>query len=89
VKAYPKVIKTLKVNGKKVKVTSKKHAYAVTQKKFKKRYAKVKLSKKKGWKIDYVYVDMWNDKGEGDQIKVSVSTIKKGGKIRAFLKKHL
>lgn len=81
VKAYPNVIKSLQVNGKKLKVTSKKNAYSVTQKNFKEEYATVKLSQKTKWNIDYVYVDMWNNKGEGDQIEVPVDTIKTGGKI--------
>jgi hypothetical protein len=81
VKAYPNVIKSLQVNGKKVKVTSRKNAYVVTQKDFKEEYATVKLAQKKGWNIDYAYADLWNDKGEGDQIEVPVDTIQTGGKI--------
>ena len=81
VKAYPNVIESLKVNGKKLKVTVKKNAYKTPEMTFSDGVATVQLTKKDDWNIDYVYALMWNSEGGGDQVEIPVSTIEDGSEI--------
>lgn len=81
VKAYPNVIKSLKVNDTKLKVTSKKNAYKTPLMNSKDGVVTVQLSKKEEWNIDYVYMLMWNSTGGGDQVEIPVSTIEDGSEI--------
>ena len=79
VKKYPKQIKSLTFNGKKVDVSKKKYSYTVN--KFSKTSVKIKMKLKKGWVIS----DAWgfgNRKGGSDQLKVTKAKIAKGGSIK-------
>ena len=82
VKKYPNQIKSLKVNGKKVKVSANKYGFYVE--KCKKTSVKVKVSLKKGWKVDkYVYANAYNSKtGKDKEIKIKASNITKGKAIK-------
>lgn len=72
VKPYPNNIKSLKVNGKTVKISKNKFQ---CQRKFKGSKAKIKMALKKGWKIDSVDASGWN-KSFDKQYKIKVT--KKG-----------
>lgn len=86
VKKYPKQIKSLKVNGKKVNTNKNKFFYAkkVSKKKTK---VNIKMALKKGWKITNVSATRWTKNGEPKNFKVSKSAIKKGKAIK-FSKKY-
>ena len=82
VKKYPNQIKSLKVNGKKVKISENKYGFYVE--KCKKTSVKVKVSLKKGWKVDeYVTASACNSKnGKEKEIKIKASNITKGKAIK-------
>ena len=89
VKKYPKAIKSLKVNGKKVKVEKKKidtrFSYNL---KYNKTSAKIKMALNNNWKIKKVWAIY--EIGSGDYYetkKISKQTIAKGKKIK-FQKKY-
>lgn len=77
IKNYPKMIKSLKVNGKTVKVSKNKFSYTV--KKFKKTSAKIKMATKNGWKIKEATVDLYGKSYKYKELKKSVIT--KGSSI--------
>ncbi|MBR0399583.1 MAG: hypothetical protein IJH95_02040 [Mogibacterium sp.] len=84
VKKYPKQIKSLTFNGKKVDVSKKKYSYTVN--KFSKTSLKIKMKLKEGWVIS----DAWgfgSAKGGSRQLNVTKAKIAKGGKI-SFPKKY-
>ena len=81
VKKYPNQIKSLKVNGKKVKVSENKYQYFKSNNK--KSSVKIKMALKKGWKISYVSVRAYNSKTDKSKdIKVSKSAVKNGKAIK-------
>ncbi len=83
VKKYPNQIKSLKVNGKKVKTSkgSKRYEYYITG--YKKTKANVKVALKKGWKVSAVYVHAYSSKKDKTKdIKVKKSAVKKGSAIK-------
>lgn len=90
---YPKHIKSLRVNGKKVNVKKKKLHYRYNVKKYKGTTPTVKLNLKKGWRITKIECLSLNISKKSGKVK-SVKTIKvtkkmleKGSKIK-FSKKH-
>lgn len=87
VKKYPKAIKKLKINGKTVKVTAKKRPWETTKNKYKKSYVKVKITPKKGWKIERAWFDMGDRGYLYDTKTLKPNVIKKGKKIK-FPKKY-
>lgn len=86
VKKYPKQIKSLKVNGKKVSTSKNKFFYSKKLSKSK-TSAKIKMALKKGWKITKVEATYFTKKGTPKDFKVSKSAIKKGKAIK-FGKKY-
>jgi len=78
VKKYPKAIKKLKINGKSVKMST--HKYEV-RKKNKSSKPKIKMTLKKGWKIDSITAYAFKGNKSKD-IKLSKSTLKKGKAIK-------
>ena len=83
IQKYPKVIKSLKVNGKKVKVSKNKFEYCVNN--YKKTSGKVKLALKKGWKVLEVTADYNGRKWKN--VELNRKVVKKGSKI-SFPKKY-
>ena len=81
---YPYQIKSLKVNGTKVKVSKHKYDYS---KKTSKTKVKVKMALKKGWKIDYVQARRTKKSGKGTWAKVTKKMITNGSSI-SFPKKY-
>ena len=55
VKAYPNMIKSLKINGKEVTVSKKTNSYKYIKTGYKKSSVTVKIVPADGWKIDYTY----------------------------------
>lgn len=86
VKKYPKHIKSLRVNGKKVSTVKNKFYYSKKVSKSK-TSVKVKMALKKGWKITKVEATYFTKKGTPKDFKVSKSAIKKGKAIK-FGKKY-
>ena len=83
VKKYPNQIKSLKVNGKKVKTSKGTKRYDYTVTKFKKNKVTVKMALKKGWKVSYVSAYAYNTKnGKDKDIKVKPAAVKKGTGIK-------
>ena len=86
IKKYPNQIKSLKINGKKVKIADNKFFCLeenVTSSKI-----KVDLKLKKGWKIRSVNGNLWNAGGNGSKvIKKAKSHVKNGDAIK-FPKKY-
>lgn len=85
VKKYPKQIKSLRVNGKKVKVS--KHKYNYSKRLKKKTKVNIKMALKKGWKISSVYGERWTKSGNNKSFKIKKSTLLKGKTIK-FPKKY-
>ena len=85
VKAYPNEIKSLKVNGKAVKVGSNKYNYHVYD--YKKTTASVKLALKKGWKIDNIYAYAYTKSGKEADVKITKKMLTNGTAIK-FAKKY-
>jgi len=85
VKAYPNEIKSLKVNGKAVKVGSNKYNYHVYD--YKKTTASVKLALKKGWKIDNIYAYAYTKSGKSVDVKITKKMLKNGTAFK-FAKKY-
>ena len=86
VKKYPKEIKSLKVNGKKVNTSKYKFFYDKKMSKSKTK-ATIKMALKKGWKITDIYADRSKNGDKWTQFKVSKSTLLKGKAIK-FSKKY-
>ena len=86
VKAYPKEIKSLKVNGKKVNTNKNKFFYSKKVSKSK-GSVKIKMALQKGWKITGIYADRSKTGKSFKQFKVSKSALKKGKAIK-FSKKY-
>ena len=86
VKAYPKEIKSLKVNGKKVNTNKHKFFYSKKMSKSK-TSVKIKMALQKGWKITDARVYRYTKSGEEKMGKVSKSALKKGKAIK-FNKKY-
>ena len=85
IKKYPNMIKSLKVNGKTVKVSKNKFQYSVTKVK-KKTSAKIKMATRNGWKVREVTADYYG-KGKTYKYKeLSTSVVTKGTAI-SFPKK--
>jgi len=84
VRKYPYPIKSLKVNGKTVKVSKHKYHYL---KKTSKTKVKVKMATKNGWKIASVYGFKYDKYGNEKEITVKKSTLTKG-KLLSFAKKY-
>ena len=83
VKKYPNQLKSLKVNGKKVKTSKGDKRYIYFADKFKKSKVTVKMSLKKGWKVSSVSGYAFNSKsGKNKDIKIKKSVIKKGTGIK-------
>ena len=68
VKKYPAAVKSLKVNGKSVSI--KKHRFEYNTKTTKKTTA-VKVAPKKGWKVDYVNIEIMGPNGKYKRIEGS------------------
>ena len=86
VKKYPKEIKSLKVNGK--KVSTSKHKFNYRKKISKsKSSVKIKMALKKGWKITSIYADRSKTGEKYTTFKVSKSALTKGKAIK-FSKKY-
>ena len=81
VKKYPKQIKSLRLNGKKVNTNKHKYSYI---KKVSKSTTKVrvKMALKKGWKITKVYGIRMKETGPLVDFKISKSAVKKGKSIK-------
>lgn len=77
IKKYPNMIKSLKVNGKAVKVSKNKFVYSVSS--FKKTSAKIKMATKNGWKVKEATVDFYGKSYSYKELKKSVIT--KGSSI--------
>jgi hypothetical protein len=86
VKAYPKEIKSLKVNGKKVNTNKYKFFYSKKMSKSK-TSVKIKMALKKGWKITNIYADRSTNGDKYTQFKVKKSALKNGKAIK-FGKKY-
>ena len=86
VKAYPKEIKSLKVNGKKVNTNKYKFFYNKKMSKSK-TSVKIKMALKKGWKITNIYADRSTNGDKYTQFKVKKSALK-NGKAMKFGKKY-
>ena len=86
VKAYPKEIKSLKVNGKKVNTNKHKFYYSKKMSKSK-TSVKIKMALKKGWKITNIYADRSTNGDKYTQFKVKKSALKNGKAIK-FGKKY-
>jgi hypothetical protein len=86
VKAYPKEIKSLKVNGKKVNTSKNKFFYNKKVSKSK-GSVKIKMALKKGWKITNIYADRSTNGDKYTQFKVKKSALKNGKAIK-FGKKY-
>lgn len=86
VKKYPKEIKSLKVNGKKVKTSKYKYEYNKKLSKSKTK-VKIKMALKKGWKVTSISAYRYTKNGDPKEFKVSKSAIKKGKNIK-FSKKY-
>ncbi|MBQ6440343.1 MAG: hypothetical protein IJJ06_09515 [Mogibacterium sp.] len=84
VKKYPNEIKSLKVNGKTVKVSKNKFYYA---KETSKKNVTVKMALNDGWKISDVSGYKYTKSGKRSTVKVTKSMIKKGKSI-SFPKKY-
>ena len=78
VKKYPAPVKSLKVNGKAVKLST--HKYQAS-KQTKGSKVSVKLVPKSGWKITYVYGTLYDKNWNGTDAKIKKSAIKKGTSI--------
>lgn len=85
VKDYPNQIKSLKVNGKAVKIS--KHKYNYTTDGYKGTSVKIKMAVKDGWKITDAWGFLYNKKGKSTQAKVTKAKIK-SGKAISFAKKY-
>ena len=85
VKKYPKMIRSLKFNGK--TVSTNKYKFVYTSNKYKKKTAKIKITPKKGWKIKNVEVVRYNDKNLFKTSTLKKSVITKG-KSFSFPKKY-
>lgn len=86
VKKYPKQIKSLKVNGKKVKISKHKYNYSKKVKKSKTTLT-IKMALKKGWKISSVNAGRWTKSGKFSDVKVKKKALLKGKTIK-FPKKY-
>lgn len=81
VKKYPNQIKSLKINGKKVKIKGDRKFY-YSKSKYKKTSAKIKMQLQKGWKITHVYGNYSNYKnGKYGKISGVKKKITSGKKI--------
>lgn len=83
VKKYPKPLKSVAVNEKKISLNKNKYQYY--KENYKKTTAKVKVQPAAGWKIQHVYADTYNGK-KFKEIKVSKKAIQ-NGKTFKFPKK--
>ncbi|MBQ6440345.1 MAG: hypothetical protein IJJ06_09525 [Mogibacterium sp.] len=77
IKKYPNMIKSLKVNGKTVKISKNKLRYTV--KAFKNTSAAIKMATKNGWRITEATIDYYGKTYKYKELKKSVVT--KGSKI--------
>lgn len=84
VRKYPYQIKSLKVNGKTVKVSKHKYSYSKYTKKTK---VKVKMALKKGWKIAAVYAYKYDKDGNEKEVSIRKSSITKG-RLLSFASKY-
>lgn len=84
VKKYPKPLKSISLNGNKISLSKYKHEYS--KDKYKKTTAKVKIQPAKGWKITYVYANLYDGKNF-DDVKVTKNAITKGKNFK-FSKKE-
>ena len=84
VKKYPKPVKSLKVNGKTVKVSDNKYFFF---QKTSKKSVKVKMTPKKGWKIMSVNAVAFTKNDNTKKISVKKTQIK-NGKAISFPKKY-
>lgn len=88
VKAYPKMIKSFKLNGKAIKVNKNKNGFIYRNENFKKTSAKITIVPAKGWKISraygYIYkADSWRSK----KLKINKKMVT-GKKSISFAKKY-
>lgn len=88
VKAYPKMIKSLKVNGNKVTVSKKTNSYRYTKTGYKKSSITVKIVPADGWKITSTYGYMYKyDPWKNKAIKFT-KAMAKGKEAVSFSKKY-
>lgn len=85
IKKYPKMIKSLKVNGKKINTSKNMYSYDIS--KTKKTSVNIRMALNKGWKITYVSADAYTKKGTNKELKVNKKMITKGKAIK-FPKKY-
>lgn len=84
VKPYPKHLKSIYVNGKKVKLSEHRYDY---YKSTKKTSVKIKMATKNGWKISSVYATYFTKSGNDSEAKVTKKMVKNGTAIK-FPKKY-
>ena len=84
VRKYPYEIKSLKVNGKSVKISKNKFNFS---KKTNRTNVTVKMALKKGWKVSSIYCYRYKKNGKTSEVKVTKKMIRKGLSI-SFPKKY-